>query len=449
MSTLEERLRAALSAKSDGVAFSMLTRSLPTMDPELTDTTPVLLPAPRHRPHQSRRIVATALAVAAVLLVAFGAVALHRATTPGTVGPAHVRPRSAIPWDQVGPGWTLVQETARATLTNGDHPEPAGTEQVQLVDPSEHRYQIYSPAAGWYLVTWDGQHRHAIFFGGSVEPSADHPYPSAKLMVVDLVDGNQHTFIVPSVEEPPHFSGDGKTVIFVALHHLERYDLTGQPQQPRRPIPSSRLAADSPDGRQAIVDGRAGLDVYDYDSGLRLGNLPPPKGYAGCYDPSWGGDGKLTASCLQAGDRTKVGTFVFSVNGVPAAGRADPQYAEAVGHRVTRLRQGPVSTFYPDDAKNPTPDSFPALTHLTASRLDTAGRTISIPVPAQVLATRSMIANSSPDAFTVVDLWGSSLGLSRHALSWNPFTGQVTELIHAATPTEAFVVVLPWGAQQY
>ena len=34
MSTLEDRLHAALSAKSDGVTFSMLTRSLPTMDPD-------------------------------------------------------------------------------------------------------------------------------------------------------------------------------------------------------------------------------------------------------------------------------------------------------------------------------------------------------------------------------------------------------------------------------
>jgi hypothetical protein len=445
MNTLEDRLRAALTAKSDAVAFSMLTRSLPTVEADPEPEPAMVIPLPEPRPHRSRRTVAAALAVAAVLLVAFGAVALHRTTH--RFDPAHVRPRSAIPWDTIGPGWTLVQETPKVVR---EGLELAGVQQVQLVDPSEHRYQIYSPAAGWYLMTWDGQHRHAIFFGGSVEPSADHPYPSAKLMVVDLVDGNQHTFIVPSVEEPPHFSGDGKTVIFVALHQVERYDLTGQPQQPRRPIPSSRLVADSPDGRQAIVDGRAGLDVYDYDSGLRLGNLPPPPGYAGCYDPQWQADGTLIANCRQASDRTKVATFAFSAGGQPGAGRADPAYAGATNHRVTGFRQGAVSIYYSDDTKNPTPDSFlAALTHVTATRLDHTGRTVSIPVPAQLRNSRSMIANSTPDAFTVVSLLGPGISLYTAAVSWNPFTGQVTELIHAGTPTEAFSAVLPWGALPY
>ena len=447
MSTLEDRVRAALTAKSDAVAFSMLTRSLPPLaDPE-PDATPVLLlpPVQSHRPPRTGWLVAAAVAAVAVLLVAFGAVALHRSTHQ--FDPAHVRPRSAIPWEKVGPGWTLMQETPKVVL-NGHH--LAGVQQVQLVDPSEHRYQISPVAAGWYLLIWDGQHRHAIFFGGPVEPSAGQPYESAKLMVMDLVDGIQHTFTVPSFEQLPHFSSDGQTVIFIdPLHKVERYSLTGQPQQPRRPIPSSQLVADSPDGRQAIVDGRAGLEVYDYASGLRVGNLPPPSDYAGCYDPRWEADGKLIANCLQVSNRTKVGTFVFSAGGKPGAGRADPAYVGATDHRVTGFRQGAVSTYYPEYDKNPTPESFPSLTHLTATRLDAAGHTVRIPVPAQLENSRSMIVSSTPDAFTVINYLGSDSSLYTAAVSWNPFTGQVTELVQAAAPTEALISVQPWGSQPY
>jgi hypothetical protein len=444
MSMLEEQLRSTLAARAEAVTESMLTRTVPVLEAE-PDSAPVLL-LPPHRPHRSRRLVATALAVAAVLLVAFGAVALHRATSH-RVEPAHVRPRSAIPWNQVGPGWTLVQVTPKVVL-NGHH--LVGDEQVELVDPSETRYQISSVTDSWFLVNWDGQHRHAIFFGGTIDPSGSEHYQSERFMVMDLLDGSQHAFTVPAPAQWLRFSRDGRSVIYVdVLHRVERYSLTGQPQQPRQQIPSSGMVADSPDGRQAIVDGRGGLDVYDFASGQRVGNLAPPKGYAGCYDPQWGADGKLVATCLQGADRTKVGRFVFSAGGVPAAGRPDPQYAGPVDHRVTGFRQGAVATRYLINDANPAPDSFPSLTHLTASRVDAAGHTVSIPVPAQLRNSQWMIASSTPDAFTVVRYSASDSNLYTAAVSWNPFTGQVTELIHAATPTEVFTALMPWDAQQY
>ena len=448
MNTLEDRLRAALTAKSDAVAFSMLTRSLPALEAE-PDAAPVI-PLPsnqQHRPHRSRRLVAVALATAAVLLVAFGAVALHRATTADRFGPAHVRPRSAIPWNQVGPGWTLVQDTPKVVL-NGLH--LAGVEQLQLVDPNEHRYQIASLAAGWYLVTWDGQHRHALLRGGYAGIDLNLKTEEDYLMVVDLVDGTQHTFAAPLYARTPLFDGDdGQYITYVGGVQVVRYSLTGQPRHPRSPIPTSELVADSPDGKQAIVDGHTGLDVYDYASGQRVGSLSPPAGYAGCYDPQWGNDGKLIATCMQTGNRKKIGTFVFSAGGQLAAGRADPAYDHGTSLRITGFREGTVSTYYPDDSKNPTPDSFPSLTHLTATRLDATGHTVPIPVPVQIRNSQWTIVGSTPDTFTVVRYKPSDSSLYTAVASWNPFTGQLTELIHTATPTEALISVLPWGSQEY
>lgn len=448
MNTLEDRLRAALTAKSDGVALSMLTRSLPPLDadPESDGVEPDAAPVitlPASRPHHPRRILAAALAVAAVLLVAFGAVALHRATSDKTLGPAHVRPRSAIPWDKVGPDWTLVQETR--TLQDG-RPDATGVQQLQLVGPDGDRYQITSLPAPVYLIAWDGRNRHALLHGGYMGIDETQRIEEDKLIVVDLADGAQHAFAAPAYALPPRFDGsEGQYVTYVnGVHRVERYGLTGQPQQPSRPIPSSELVADSPDGRQAIVDSRSGLDVYDYASGQRVRNLLPPTGYAGCYNPQWGNDGKLTAICLQAADRTKKATFVFSVNGVPAAGRADPQYP-TVDTRLISFRRGVMTVFYAYDDLHPAVDGY-ALNRATITRFDAGGQAISVPVPTQFQDGSWMIANSSPDAFTVVNT-GSPAFDATTAVSWNPFTGQITELVRAARG-EALVSVLPWGAQQ-
>src|SRR4029079_425717 len=109
VNTLEDQLRAALNAKSDRITELALARPVPVLD---LDTAPVvLLPGPQHRPHRSRGLVASVVAVAAMILLAVGAVALHRARAAYHFDPAQVHPRSAIPWNQVGPGWTLVQET--------------------------------------------------------------------------------------------------------------------------------------------------------------------------------------------------------------------------------------------------------------------------------------------------------------------------------------------------
>ncbi len=446
MNTLEEQLRTALSARAEAVTESMLTLSLPAPGAGPLPEAPVV-PLPEPRPHRSRRAVATVLAVAAVLLVAFGAVALHRATSDKTLGPAHVHPRSAIPWSKVGPAWTLVQQVP--TLANG-RSDAAAAQQLQLVGPDGDRYEIISLPARMDLVDWDGKNRHALLvrLGSTVDPT--EKIEDWDLMVVDLVNGSQHTFAAPGYYLSPRFDGSaGQYVTYVSgLHRVKRYSLTGQPRQPVSPVPSSELVADSPDGRQAIVDGRSGLDVYDYASGQRVGNLPPPAGYAGCYDPRWGNDGKLSASCLQKADRTKQTMFVFSVNGRPAAGRADSQYSSihpGPNANPFSFRQGVVALSY-SFVQQPQP-SGSSLRRMTATRFDADGRPTSIQVPSQLHEGQWVIVSTGPDDFTVLNITDLADKPATAVLSWNPFTGQVTELVQAAR-REGFTVAVPWGAHQ-
>ncbi len=269
--------------------------------------------------------------------------------------------------------------------------------------------------------------------------------------MLDLRSGTQHSFTIEDAPVGARLGGpDGQRVVLTVRYTLSAYSLTGQLERQVRALASTGRTADTRDGRRVIVGDAAGLLVYDYASGQLAERLPAPEGYGRCYDARWNPDGTLVANCLQ-GDKvdSMPEIFVFSVDGVPAAGRPDPRY-RPVGDRVTGFRQGTVSTFYPlDDPQQPAGGSWPLLTRMTAARLDGTGRTSPIQVPPQLRAGPWVIANVTPESFTVgrsIDLNPSLLSA---AVSWNPFTGQVTDLAEPSTPGAALGAVQPWGAQPY
>ena len=243
----------------------------------------------------------------------------------------------------------------------------AGGQQVQLVDPSEHRYEIYSPAAGGrYLVTWDGQHRHALFSGGSCRsrmPTTPTRRSSSWWWIWSTATSTPSPRR-PS-EQPATFQRPRavRTVIFVeqpAPGGAVRPDRTAAATAPA----DTQLATGGRlTGRQAGDCGRpVGLDVYDYASGQRVGQpgrrrpaMPAATTHSGKAD------GKLVANCLQAGDRTKVGQV------------------RLLGRRRTRRRPTGPAIWRPDRPPGdrlpagggghpllerrpriPTPDSFPS-----------------------------------------------------------------------------------------
>ncbi|MBV9823425.1 MAG: hypothetical protein JO144_14420 [Actinobacteria bacterium] len=448
MNTLEDRLRAALAAKSDRITELARTRPTPVLDP---GTAPVvLLPGPAHPTRRSRGLVASAVAVAAMLLLAIAAVVLHRATSTHRFDPAKIRPRSAVPWNEVGPGWTLVQEVP-STATAGDHRMPAGDEQLDLVGPGGLRYRVASLGTGaWVLADWDGVHQRALLQSPFHEVSGQ-PNATTDLAVLELRTGTRRSFTVQDSPYGARLGGPGgQHIVLDAGNYVTAFSLTGQVEQRIRVLTSTERTADSRDGRQLVVGGPAGLQLYDYADGRLVRRLPAPAGYDRCRDPRWSGDGTLVANCRKNGvDLLKSPMLVFSADGVPAAGRPDPRY-RTVGDRVTGFKRGTVSTFYPlDDPRQPAGGSWPLLTRMTAARLDSTGRTSAIGVPAQFRAGSWMIADVTPDAFTVVQTFGNNAGLTTAAVSWNPFTGQVTELARPSASSATLLAVQPWGSQPY
>jgi hypothetical protein len=426
MSTLEDRLHAALTAKSDGVAFSMLTRSLPTQegDPSL-DAPVVLLPAPPHRPGRSWRSSATAVAVAAILLIAVVAVGLYRASGPDTVNPAHIGNRSDIPWHMVGKGWILELESSRtaAPVDTGAFSRRVDAPELFLVDPRGQKYQIASLDTGtWWLDDWDHQHERALL----VVQDSGKSFGSeqTELLQLDLRTGAEQRLPAPDRVSARYSGPDGRSIILEYGTELIGYGLTGQQtwriNVPQPPFVNAGYVI-TPDA--IITSGTAGLNVYDATSGRLTGNLPAPDGFGPCASPQWLDDGTLTAVCAptHARSSTDYRPFVFAAAGVPAAGRTDPEFP-AGWNRVTAFRQGAVAM----------DGLLPHLNGASLARIDSAGRVTRMEVPQQFIPDWRILGSTAEEFIVVQDHRDDHDTFDRLA-RWNPFTGKITPI--ALTPT--------------
>ena len=424
MNTLEDRLRAALAAKSDGVAVSMLTRSLPTLDDAEQPDAPVVL-LPPGRPHRSRRLVAAALAVAAVLLVAFGAVALHRALTPDTVHPAQIGNRSDVPWQKVGTGWILELESSRtaAPADTFTFLRPVDTPALFLADPHGQKYRIASLDTGtWWLDDWDHQHERALLV---VQDSGKSFGPGqTELLQLDLRTGAEHRFPIPDGFHAQYSGPGGPSILLRSGAEIASYSLAGRHAwtivmaQPPFVSPGYVSIPDA-----IITSSTAGLNLYDATSGRLTGSLPAPAGFGSCTSPQWLGDGKLTAVCApkQVHSATDYRPFVFSTAGVPAAGRADPEYP-AGWKEVTSFRQGAVAM----------DGLLPYLNGASLARIDSAGRVTRLAVPEQFIPDWR-IQGSTAEDFIVVRYRHDNRDTFDRLARWNPFTGKITDT--GLTPT--------------
>jgi TolB protein len=128
------------------------------------------------------------------------------APAPATSAAAQEAP-GEVPWDRVGPGWTLATWSPATAHRPGEQrapgeadPETAATT-LFLVDPAGGRYPITTLAgadARLRLTDWSGDGRTALFV------SAEYPGPS-KIIAVDLHTGTQTTVLAkgnPSFTRP-------------------------------------------------------------------------------------------------------------------------------------------------------------------------------------------------------------------------------------------------------
>lgn len=417
MNTLEDRLRAALTAKSDGVALSMLTRSLPPLDDgEEPDAGP-LITLPASRPHHPRRIVAAALAVAAVLLVAFGAVALHRATSDKTLGPAHVRPRSAIPWTKVGPGW-MLQIAEQGTVDT-----PGGTPGwLYLIDPDGVLYGICK-------VPQDDLYRYPELAAWGAPFNTDHVILTSivgnartSLLEIDLRSGAQHTVTVSGHWSTAEFV-DAADASILLNGVSKMVTISADTGQVEASFEGSEFYSTliSADRTQVVTGSMTTFSVLDIATGRVVRTLDLPNGYNHCFANSWlPGGTQFVARCERSAPSAATTTFVFSFDGAePPVRPAVPagwDEVELVGGKIAFKTDQP--NFYPIDGMN-------------FALLSSTGQLEPVVVPAEFKGPRWLLVFVTPDGLILENPSPDGNGIDDVA-SWNPLTGQVIELFRPA-----------------
>ncbi|HTZ44656.1 MAG TPA: hypothetical protein VMB79_12415 [Jatrophihabitans sp.] len=282
MSALEDRLRRALAAKADGVTPSMLAAAHVPAEAEV-------LSLPPHRSHRSRRVVAIAVAVAAMVLVAVGAAAVRQATN-SSVDPAHVRPRSAVPWDQVGPGWVL-ELVAPMVNINASHT-------LYMVDPSGQQwYRICDVGREFYFgdVAWSRDTGRAFAVQNQVNGAGI-------ILDIDLHRGRLHSFTIPGAWSSVQPVDSGRSLLLSnPWTATVKVDLTGRVET-RFPGKDHFGSAPSPDGTKLAMGTESSLEIFDLATGKLLQTLPAPTGYHYCLPNYWTTiDAAVIAQCERRG----------------------------------------------------------------------------------------------------------------------------------------------------
>lgn len=438
MNALEDRLRAALKAKSDAVTLDETEVPAQAISTEVIRLVPDVAAGPQ------RRIagVLAAVAAAAVLVLAVGILVAGRGDGSST---DRVGNRTEVPWSQVGAGWTLVQDTTHTTrdrhLLHFDTPE-----RLLLIDPSGVKYLISTvDPQRWLLTDWSERTGRALFsiYPRGTDPERKFDQSIISVLVVDLRTGTSRTVTAPGAFYSARFAGpEDQSILFDDGQTLAVYSLAGQLQARFSGSGSHIVPAyvSSRDGTQIILGSKAGLAVRDARTGQLVRTLAPPTGFGACDSLVWQPHGELVATCRPvkpAASSPDGGRFMFSRGDTLTPARADPRLLP--GATNLGLRQGYLAIQH---------RSFPLFSRAdtTAVRVGADGRQEPVPIPAAFDGAK-WIADWSDvgvDTVGLVRVKSDAEGYRDALASWNPFTGKVTELYRAATPTGVLITHVPW-----
>ncbi len=241
------------------------------------------------------------------------ATASTSATTSTTAAPPLARgveaPRSAIPWSQVGPGWTIATWGPTPGVAPGEQP-PAGTPgpehettKVFLVNPIGGRYLVttLAPPASWQIADWSPDGRRALLLQRATGGTVDQ---------LDLTTGAVHKVASePSLLRASYSQPAGRAVLVgrdvpatgdALRPALVRLGLDGTQQQ-SYPMDFPKVGQydgswlSTPDGTQLVMGARKGMAVVG-NGGTIIRELTVPGG-AGCSPVRWWDGGVVLATC--------------------------------------------------------------------------------------------------------------------------------------------------------
>ena len=211
-------------------------------------------------------------------------------TSGATAGPGVVvlgpteQPRSAIPWGQVGPGWSAASWSSSTEATSAT---------LFLLSPTGSRYVIGTmPNAAVYDITPDGRR---------VLTAAPEP---TSVLEWDVAAGTSRTIALGQPGGATYTRPDGKALLTTntvgGTTRTQRRALDGSVQVT---FPADTgIASMTPDGLSLVAGTTSGLAVYGNATGTLVRTLPAPAGYGSCSVVSWWPDGRALTRCALGGN---------------------------------------------------------------------------------------------------------------------------------------------------
>jgi len=211
--------------------------------------------------------------------------------------------RAAVPWRQVGPGWSLVLYSA-TQAGEGVTPK-AGPTTLYLVSPNGGRYRIISWAArsaksDWHLQAWSGDGRRAMFV-----PESEIIGPRQHVFELQLRTGKVTSFTLPrNVLAVGYTRPDGLNVLAArgadmtptSRGSLMRFSLTGHLAKAVATVRGLGQVAYQPAGAQLAAGWANGIVLVSNAGGV-IRKLPVPGVKDGCDAIRWWDARTILAAC--------------------------------------------------------------------------------------------------------------------------------------------------------
>jgi TolB protein len=301
-----------------------------------------------------RRLLRTAalgVVLAGFVLVACGSGA--GASTPAkALGRGVEGPRCAIPWAQVGPGWSVAlwgpakPEPTGVTTPAGQLSLSTESPTLYLLDPQGGRYRITTLApAGDHsrsLDAWSGDGRRVLIATSQTQSS------DITLTEISLVSARAHSFTASDTFGGVYANPAGGSILVTSGDSfpmkLERVSTDGTaqltyPQSFAGPGLFNGTFASSPDGAEIAMGEQGGQVALVSKSGVTLTNVPVP-GATSCTPTRWWSKTEVLASCQPSGNGHPLLWLVPTSGGVPTAftvpGPPGPDNGDQVAWQVGR-----------------------------------------------------------------------------------------------------------------
>lgn len=425
MNTVEQRLRAALHAKSDAVKDDRLDAAaeLTPRDEIVWLAAPRQVPAPRDTGDRRRRsgAVLVAASVVAVLALTIGIIVAGQGRSRSV---STVHDRAEVPWSQVGADWTLVVAFDGAR---------ANREDLYLASPAGTRYLICLLPASMVV-----PQRWTVTTGKAILRAEGEQRASNDVLIVDLHTGAQTRITLATKFDTVRFATPAlDSLLVIGQSSTQLLSIATGQVLLRYPAGDAYGSALSPDGTQLVVGGLRSLTVFDFATGRRVRTLAGPAGYGYCGVLRWlPASTEVLAQCSYAATAMLSTDFRFSVDG----GQPPRPAAVPAGWHEVALAAGTIA-YLTEVPTGSDPQG------LQVARVTAAGRLSPLPLPAELDHDTWRLTQAGADVLLFEEYAGPvPTATAVKVVAWNPLTGRLTTLIAAAKNQRAGFLYTAWQA---